>query len=266
MCQDPELLAGAGLHPQLRGLDLLVFPELVDGGYAALARGEGLHTPNDRFVGRFRALTAELNLSCVAGSVRLRSERGGATNTSLVFQKGRLIHRYDKIHLFRGCHDHRYFRPGETIRTCVLHCAGGRVRTGIIICYDLRFPELVRAMALRGLHLLVVPARWPAVRDMAWQTLLRARALENQMFVVGHNARGEEGGHSYVFDPFGEMLYTSLQDPDAPLGVVTLDLDRIAQAHLLHRNVREARVLHQASLPASLSPRRVGKRRRGRGG
>ena len=266
LCQDPELLGDARFQERLQSLNLLIFPELVDGGYAALSRGEGLHTLGDPFVGRFRRATARMPLCCVAGSMRLRSPRGGATNTCLVFQGGRLVHRYDKVHLFRPCLDHRYFRPGDAIGTFSLR--GGRVavRAGIAICYDLRFPELIRAMAWRGMELLLVPARWPAARDMAWQTLLKARAIENQIFVVGHNARGDEGGHSYVFDPFGDTLYASHQEPDQPLAVIRLDLARIAQAHLLHRNIREARVLRQASLPVLLRERRMGKRHSARSG
>jgi len=89
-----------------------------------------------------------------------------------------------------------------------VHAGGSNIRAGVIICYDLRFPELTRMLALGGIQVLFIPARWPAIRNDAWQTLLKARAIENQIFVVGCNAPGKEGGLSYVFDPLGECLMT----------------------------------------------------------
>lgn len=86
-------------------------------------------------------------------------------------------------------------------------CGGINVRTGIIVCYDLRFPEIVRPWSKSGLELLVVPARWPSVREEVWKLLLSARAVENQCFVVGVNARDEEGGGSYAFAPDGRAVF-----------------------------------------------------------
>ena len=68
-------------------------------------------------------------------------------------------------------------------------------------------------LAREGIQLLLVPARWPAVRDDAWQTLLKARAIENQIFVAGCDAADSEGGYSYVFDPMGRLLLSSRQRP-----------------------------------------------------
>ena len=81
------------------------------------------------------------------------------------------------------------------------------MKTGVIVCYDLRFPEIVRPWFKSGLDLLIVPARWPAVRDDLWKLLLRARAVENQCFVVGVNARDDEGGGSYAFAPDGRTVF-----------------------------------------------------------
>jgi predicted amidohydrolase len=119
----------------------------------------------------------------------LEDRAGKRTNTSIVFAHGRLIHRYDKIHLFHPTGDHRYFSTGSRVKTFRL---GGGLRAGIVICYDLRFPEITRALALQGMRLLLVPSRWPSIRDRAWKTLLRARAIENQIFVIGCNV-GKRG-------------------------------------------------------------------------
>jgi predicted amidohydrolase len=173
-----------------------------------------------------------------------------------VYCRGRLIHRYDKIHLFRPSGDHRYFRPGTKIRTFRVALPGVRITCGIIICYDLRFPELVRAMAREGLEVLFVPARWPAVRDDAWRTLLKARAIENQVFVVGCNKFGEEGGWSYAFDPLGEMVFDSHAEPAVEAHLLVLDLGRIAEARRFHRNLNEAVVLRSLPRLRSVTSRR----------
>ena len=236
----------------LRGLDVLLFPELVDGGYAALRRGGGLHILRDETAGLFRRLTARRHLTCVAGSMMLKDRAGMPRNSSLVFARGRLIHRYDKIHLFRPTWDHRYFRRGQHIGTFRLPLASGSVRAGVILCYDLRFPELVRAMASDGMRLLLVPARWPVVRDGAWRTLLRARAIENQIFVVGCNSSGNEGGFSYVYDPTGTELYSTRRTKSRDIHVIPLDLSRLEEARRHHDNLSEAVLLSSMKLPPAL--------------
>jgi len=240
---DDGILSGTRLETSLRGLHLLLFPELVDGGYAALARNAGCHKRADGFLQRFNDASERFSLCCVAGSVCLRNGPFARTNTSLVFARGRMVHRYDKIHLFGPAGDKRYFTPGRTIRTFnVPHDSGG-IRAGVIICYDLRFPELVRRMSRRGIKLLLVPARWPRARDDAWCTLLKARAMENQIFVVGCNALGEEGGHSYIFGPSGNLLYSNKRRYHRQFHECVLDLRELNSVRMLHDNIRDAVLL-----------------------
>lgn len=260
LCTGPGVVNGHTAVSRIEGADILVFPEMVDSGYAALKAGARPHRERDDLLSAFASASRTLAEYCIAGSVYLREPPPLTSNTSLVFHHGRLIHRYDKIHLFRPSGDHRYFRPGTRIGTFPVALPAARVRCGVIICYDLRFPELVRAMALEGLDVLFVPARWPAVRDDAWRTLLKARAIENQAFVVGCNAFGEEGGWSYVFDPMGEMVFDSRSDPGEQAYLIPLDLGRIAGAQRLHNNINEAVVLRSGPV------RRTVTARRGRGG
>jgi predicted amidohydrolase len=215
-------------------------------------RGGGCHVLGDETVGLFRKLTTGRHLTCVAGSVILKDRAGVPKNSSLVFARGRLIHRYDKIHLFRPAGDHRYFRPGQRIATFRLTLASGSVRVGVILCYDLRFPELVRAMASDGMRLLLVPARWPFVRDGAWRTLLRARAIENQIFVVGCNSSGKEGGFSYIYDPTGTEVYSTRRIKSRDIHVVPLDLGCLEDARRHHNNLSEAVLLSSMKLPPVL--------------
>ncbi len=240
---DHTILHGSRADRRLRHLDLLIFPELVDDGYAALARGEGRHRGEDPFIQTFREASKRYSLCCVAGSVCLERNRSKCTNTSLVFARGRVVHRYDKIHLFQPTGDRRYFTPGRTIRTFTVRHGSGRLRAGLIICYDLRFPELVRTLSLQGMQMLLVPARWPRARDDAWSTLLKARAIENQIFVVGCNALGEEGGYSYVFDPGGNLVWSNRGGGGRLLHRCTLDLRALKKSRILHNNLRDAVLL-----------------------
>jgi predicted amidohydrolase len=103
---------------------------------------------------------------------------------------------------------------------------------GVIICYDLRFPEAVRPWFKSGLDLLCVPARWPRVRDDLWQALLRARAIENQCFVIGVDSRDVEGGGSYAYSPLGEPIFSLGPDPqtgEMPWHRFEIDWEEIAR-------------------------------------
>lgn len=241
VCPDSGVLDRSGAT--IPDGDIFIFPELVDGGYRALAKGEGRHALDDPFVSRFRQLSRDAGCMCISGTVALAGAARRATNTSLVYQRGRLVHRYDKIHLFKPTGDTQHFVPGTHVGTFSMgRCVRG-LRGGVIICYDLRFPELTRVLAKEGMGVLFVPARWPSVRDDAWRTLLKARAIENQIFVVGCNARGREGGFSYAFDPWGRVVFSSRVDPAAPFYRVDLNISFLKEAKRFHHNLADARLL-----------------------
>ncbi len=250
LARDISWVNRGAIPRSLRQCDVLIFPELVDGGYAALARGKGRHTAGDSLLRAFAALTRTGVPLCIAGSILLNRPRRKATNTSLIFHRGRCVCRYEKIHLFVG--DKPYFAPGRTIAMFSLPVRRRRLRSGVILCYDLRFPELVRAMALRGMRILFVPARWPSVRDLAWRSLLRARAIENQIFVVGCNGPGREGGPSYVFDPMGKELLSTKGKRPRRIRTVDLPLHRLEEARRMHNNLQDAVVLRSATIPRVL--------------
>ena len=185
--------------------DVAVLPETWNTGFfpedlAACADRDGART---RAV--FSALARELNVNIVCGSVA--NQRGdGFCNTAYVFDRtGAVIAEYDKTHLFTYAREHEYFRPGD--HTCRFTLDGKSC--GLIICYDLRFPELTRSMTLEGVDLLFVVAQWPEKRTMHLETLARARAIENQMFLALCNSAASDtacGGHSAIIDPWGEYL------------------------------------------------------------
>lgn len=152
-------------------------------------------------------LAREYGVNIVAGSVS--NARGNRVyNTAMVFDReGVCVAEYDKTHLFTPMGEDKYYTAGTNL--CRFTLDG--IRCGIIICYDLRFPELVRTLALPGLDVLFVVSQWPKTRTSHLRTLTTARAIENQMFVVCCNSCGTAGdtvfgGSSAVINPLGETL------------------------------------------------------------
>jgi len=194
-----------------RGSDLVLLPELWSTAYA-LDAAPVLSSPlaatpqAGGWFGRVAALAAAHKLY-VGGS--LLEARGGRYYNcfALYAPNGELAGAYRKVHLFRLMDEEKHLAPGE--ETVTLDLPWGK--SGLAICYDLRFPELFRGYALAGARLMLLPAEWPHPRRMHWQTLLRARAIENQCFVAACNRVGTTGsatffGASAVIDPWGEAL------------------------------------------------------------
>ncbi|MDY4784999.1 carbon-nitrogen family hydrolase [Pygmaiobacter massiliensis] len=188
--------------------DVVTLPEAWNVGFFPKGHLEELADQNGARVKQvFGALAKELSVNIIAGSVaNLRDS--ALYNTSFVFDRsGNLVAEYDKTHLFTPSGEHRFFTLGNHVVDFTLdgvHC-------GLVICYDIRFVELVRTLALRGIDLLFVVAQWPEMRGFHWDTLNRARAIENQIFVACTNASGTAGkiknaGHSALIDPWGETL------------------------------------------------------------
>jgi len=179
----------------------------------------------------------------VGGTVPLRADDDKLYASCLVFDPaGECVARYDKIHLFDvTVSDSENYRESSTIvagqadqRIVVPLPAGG---LGLSVCYDLRFPELYRELAGRGAEILVVPSAFTSVTGRAhWETLLRARAIENQAFVLaagqwGRHASGRHThGHSMIVGPWGEVLAQKAHGT----GIVPAQLD-MAGLHSLRR-------------------------------
>lgn len=227
-------------------VDILILPELFDGGYRRLHGEKGPSSRVAEIADRFALLSRDHRLHLIGGTLAWKSGDGIVRNTSLVYSFGQRITEVSKTHLFRPLGDDEFFAPGSPMTPLVLECHGATLKTGVIVCYDLRFPEIVRPWFKNGLELLVVPARWPSVRDEIWKLLLRARAVENQCFVVGINARDDEGGGSYAFAPDGRAIFElgpatggtperwrSFDIDVADIALVKERLDTCMDAHLL---------------------------------
>jgi len=137
---------------------------------------------------------------------------GKIYNRARLYEEGEILGEYRKIHLFSPLGEDRHFAPGQ--EACVVDTSLGRV--AVAICYDLRFPELCRALYLEGATILCLPSMWPEARALHWRVLCRARAIEDQWFVVATNrcgfevsaATGQEvqfPGNSLIVDPTGEI-------------------------------------------------------------
>jgi len=194
--------------------DVMVLPETWNTGFfpkedlAALSDRDG-----ERVKREIGALAKKHGVNIVAGSVS--NVRGGRVyNTAMVFdQEGTCIAEYDKTHLFTPMGEDAFYTPGDSL--CTFTLAG--VKCGLIICYDIRFPELVRSLTVPGLDMLFVVSQWPKVRTAHLRTLTTARAIENQMFVVCCNSCGsykttQYGGNSAIIDPWGETLALAGED------------------------------------------------------
>lgn len=197
--------------------DVVVLPETWTTGFYPTDGLRQLCDKNgERAKSVFSPLARELNVNIVCGSIANEKD-GGIYNTAFVFNRnGDLVAEYDKTHLFTPMNEHKYFSFGKNLVTFELD---GH-RCGIVICYDIRFCELVRSLALRGIDMLFMVSQWPKVRTEHIVTLTKARAIENQMFVVCCNSCGKTpnavfGGHSQIIDPWGTVLAAAGEEQEA---------------------------------------------------
>jgi omega-amidase len=202
--------------------DLLVLPEMWNTGYALDRIGELADPHGERTKSVISAYCRKHEIAVIAGSIA--EKRGeGVTNTIHVFDRGgQETAEYSKIHLFRLMNEHLHLQAGE--RRGQFDFEG--TPAAAMICYDIRFPELARKLALEGAKILFVPAEWPHPRLHHWRTLLQARAIENQMFVVSCNTVGLSGetmffGHSMVIDPWGEVIAEAAEEET----ILTAEID-----------------------------------------
>jgi deaminated glutathione amidase len=217
------------------GAALVALPEkwnLLAGGEELIAGAEALDGPS---LSAARAWTRELGIHLLAGSISERGPGEKAFNTSvLIGADGQDLAIYRKIHMFDveaggvAYRESAHEEPGEEIVTAALE----GITLGLSVCYDLRFPELFRILAVRGAQVLTVPSAFTMAtgRDH-WEVLLRARAIENQAFVLAPNQVGtapphfSSNGRSAIVDPWGVVLAMA---PDEECAVAA-ELDFAAQ-------------------------------------
>ena len=226
---DPETNFETGLkaidQASAEGCQLIQLPELWITGYD-LANREKYSQHVQGWSTQLQALANSRHIAIGGSTITRRDDH--YYNTFLLFQPDQTIPAlYHKTHLFRLLDEQEYLTPGEQLT--VVDMGWGKV--GLALCYDLRFPELIRAYTERGIDCLLVAAQWGQKRSDHWRTLLKARAIENQIFVAAANAIGpilenQLAGYSAVIDPWGNVLAEA--GPDSPALLTTeIDLSEI---------------------------------------
>lgn len=203
--------------------DIAVLPEIWTTGYSLGHLSKEAEYLNGPVIEEIRRIAAAKSCAVVAGSIPLRKGDGNVYNTTVVIDKnGEIVFCYSKLHLFSMFNEQRFFKPGSDFSAYELE----GVTCASTICYDLRFPELYRHMAMQGAKIIFVPAEWPKIRGAIWDLFLRARALENHTFIVGVNCAGKFHdqkfyGHSSVIDPFGKVLAVGGEEEE----IIYCDID-----------------------------------------
>ena len=189
---------------------------------------------NESELAAWGRMAQELGVWILLGSAPIAAGNGKVFNRSFLFdESGKIAARYDKIHMFDvtlgGTENYRESNGVEAGKQAVLTTGPMQAKLGLTICYDVRFPNLYRALGQKGAEIIFVPAAFTVPTGQAhWETLLRARAIENGAYVVAPAQGGmhEDGratyGHSLIIDPWGKVI--ARLDHDEP-GMITADLD-----------------------------------------
>jgi predicted amidohydrolase len=209
------------------GADVAVLPEMWSGGFVTTDLDERLADVDGQRARAFlERLAGELKINIVGGSVATKKGADYFNTCYVADRQGHIIADYDKAHLFSFAGEDQRFRAGDQLVTFALD----GTPCGIMICYEIRFPEWSRKLALAGAKVLFVPAQWPLPRVGHWRVLNQARAIENQVFVVAVNGCGEalkdqqNAGNSMIIDPQGKLLADAGADPEEQLIMANVDL------------------------------------------
>lgn len=201
--------------------DVIILPELWSTGYYP--------TPVENFADKDGKRTSEFicaaarkfSVNIIGGSVIVSSGEEIFNRCIVANRRGEIVATYDKTHLFSFAQENKVFRAGNKISTVELD----GVRCGLAICYDLRFPEFIRKIALAGAEIIFIPAAWSLKRLTPRQILTKARAIENQVFVVFANSSGK----SEIVNPRGEVIAESGRGEE----ILTTEIDLRERADVI---------------------------------
>lgn len=210
-----------------QGAELLALPEMFATGFTMRSEEMAAHATA---IHEFMAETATRHRVWLIGGYAEPGEHRPANACSIIAPDGREVLHYRKIHPFSAAKEPDHYEAGEGLHTVEID----GVRVTPLICYDLRFPELFRVAAM-ATDLFVVIANWPAHRGHAWRTLLVARAIDDQAWVLGVNRVGEVDGYphsgdSSLVDPWGKVIARLSDEPGIVAGEVTAGVVREARS------------------------------------
>jgi predicted amidohydrolase len=200
---------------------LVVLPEMFSTGFSMNVAGIAEGVPSET-VGFLSDTARAFGVWLIGGVVTVGADGRGRNEAVVVDPSGDEVARYQKIHPFTFGEEGEHYSGGDAVTTFDWH----GVTVAPFICYDLRFPEAFRVAVKRGAQLFPVIANWPAAREAHWIALLRARAIENQAYVVGVNRCGEDpvlaySGRSLIVDPQGEIV----ADVGNAAGILKAEID-----------------------------------------
>jgi omega-amidase len=195
------------------GAGIIVFPEMSDTGYDMHQILRSASTWGEEPMRELCSAAKGYGINVIAGL----SERDGDAiynSTAVIDRTGHVVGRYRKTHLITAepTFEHRFIKPGDALGFAELES----VPIGLMTCYDVRFPEVARTLALRGAKILFIPSAWPLVRLPHWTCLTAARAIENQVFVIAAGRVGTEAGSTFagtsvIYNPYGVTLASASQ-------------------------------------------------------
>ncbi|MHA2276443.1 MAG: nitrilase-related carbon-nitrogen hydrolase, partial [Candidatus Kariarchaeaceae archaeon] len=197
-----SLLSSRTINPK----SLIVLPELFLTGYdKSEIEKTAFVDENSETIVKLLNLSKKYNIS-IYGSIA-EKVNSGYCNTAIFISPEGLKEKYRKIHLFGPMGEKELFEQGKVITTV----QEGDNTYGLSICYDLRFPMMYQSMMDKDTGIILVVAEWPITRVNHWSSLLQARAIENQAYVIGVNRVGSDpdytyGGHSAIYSPYGDVL------------------------------------------------------------
>jgi len=217
-----QMLTSMQLH-----VDMIIFPEMTLTGFTMRSRKFAEDGSDGDSVRFFSDLAKHYSAHIFAGFI-IRDGSSFYNTLGHFDPEGRLVAKYYKIHPFSFSGENKFYTAGTGPETTRID----RYRIVLAICYDLRFPELFRMYAKKRVHLLIDIANWPQARIEHWRTLLKARSIEDQCYVIGVNRIGQDkknvyNGNSCVFAPFGEEICQAGEQEGITTG--TIDLEKVIQ-------------------------------------
>ncbi|WP_207692045.1 carbon-nitrogen family hydrolase [Desulfonema limicola] len=233
------------LHTVMKYLDdlekqdvkLVVLPEMWSCGFdnANLT----LHAKRTPEILDILSETASKKDMIITGSIPEISGKSIYNTLYVTDRDGSIAGSYRKVHLFSLTSENKYFTPGDKSIICQTSLGS----LGLMICYDLRFPEISRTLTLKGANLIIIPAQWPNVRISRWDILSQARAIENQVYIIGANRCGKENttqfnGHSIIVDPSGKVLQWA-ENGNACALWAEIDMDELEQVRTYMPSLEE---------------------------
>jgi omega-amidase len=236
-----ELIAQAAM----RGSDLICFPEMWTSGFPWESL-EKIAQQHPEIIESLCNLARRHHI-WINGSMPVLNDRGRVANTSILIDpEGNRAGVYQKTHLFTFFHEEHFIDAGNSI--CLVETPWGR--TGLSICYDIRFPELFRTYALKGAEIILSPMAFPYPRLEHWKVLARARAIENQIYIIGTNRVGSEEmgrdgqvtyfGDSVIIGPWGETVVEGSEE-DEQLLTATIDIARVHEVRSFMKVLKDRR-------------------------